>query len=91
MLCREARGVIDWTKILTDPRYLELYNKYLLDLTSTTTKYDDFNDSIIKAAENTSLLVKQKCEGWFQFNRDTLAPLGEERNNAVHGWWAQVS
>ena len=46
--------------------------------------YDDFNGCIIKAGKLMALNVKKKCKGWFQFNRDKLAPLIEERNHALH-------
>ncbi|KAL7525760.1 hypothetical protein ACHAXR_003162, partial [Thalassiosira sp. AJA248-18] len=48
------------------------------------TSYDDFNANIMLAAERTATLVKNNCEGWFQFNRTELAPLIEERNEAHH-------
>ena len=30
------------------------------------------------------MIIKKRCEGWFQFSRETLAPLIEQRNELLH-------
>ena len=79
-----TKGVIDWTSILNDERYKELYNHHLRCLVNENTSYDDFNQHIMTAGEFTATLVKEKCEGWFQFNRQELAPIIEQRNKTQH-------
>ena len=61
-----------------------MYNHYLLDMVSDDMDYDTFNECVIKAGELTATIVKKKCEGWFQFSRESMAPLLEERNAALH-------
>jgi hypothetical protein len=51
---------------------------------ATDTSYEDFNDTIKKAGEETALLVKSRCADWFQFNTEELAPPIEERNQLLH-------
>ena len=38
----------------------------------------------MKAAAQTVITVKSKCEGWFQFSRETLVPAIEQRNQPLH-------
>ncbi len=42
--------------------------------------YEEFNDAIKKAGEETALLVKSRVDDWFQFNADKLVPFIEEHN-----------
>ena len=65
-----SRGTVNWEKILTGEYYLEVYNQNFKSMVTDDMSYDDFNGCIIKAGELTALIVKKKCEGWFQFNRD---------------------
>ena len=46
--------------------------------------YEDFHDCVIKAGEFTAMVIQCNCEGWFQFSRETLAPLIEMRNQKLH-------
>jgi hypothetical protein len=46
--------------------------------------YEAFNNAIKKAGEETALLVGSRCNDWFQFNADKLAPPIEERNLLLH-------
>jgi hypothetical protein len=46
--------------------------------------YEDFNDAIKKAGEETALLIGSKCKDWFQYNAANLAPPIEERNKLLH-------
>ncbi len=46
--------------------------------------YEEFNDTIKKTGEETALLVKSRCDDWFQFNTDELVPFIEERNQLLH-------
>jgi hypothetical protein len=46
--------------------------------------YDEYNAAILKAGELTMTINKQKCEGWFQLSRATLAPLLTNRNQLLH-------
>ena len=82
--CSVSRGVINWTKILNDDRYREIYNQHLLNMTTDDMSYEDFHDHVIKAGELTAMVIQRNCEGWFQFSRDTLAPLIETRNQKLH-------
>ena len=54
-----SRGVIDWTKVLTDDRYLEMYNMHLLDLVDDTISYEVFNECI-KSGRNDSNAFKKE-------------------------------
>ena len=46
--------------------------------------YEDFNKEIKKAGANTALLVKSKCNDWFLFNQDYIAPPIDERNQLLY-------
>jgi hypothetical protein len=46
--------------------------------------YEEFNDTIKNAGEETALLVKSRCDDWFQFNAEELAPPIEECNQLFH-------
>jgi hypothetical protein len=46
--------------------------------------YDGYNKAILKAGELTMTHTKQKCAGWFQLSRATLAPLLSIRNQLLH-------
>jgi hypothetical protein len=46
--------------------------------------YEEFNDAIKKAGEETALLVKSRCDNWFQFSTDELVPFIDERNQLLH-------
>jgi hypothetical protein len=46
--------------------------------------YEDFNDIIKKAGEETALLVGSLCDDWFQFNIADLTPPIEEHNQLLH-------
>jgi hypothetical protein len=79
-----SQGKIDWTTIMFDERYHEIYNRTLYEMTTDEMSYDDFNKCILKAAELTAVKVSKKNEGWFQFSRAEVAPLLEERNKMLH-------
>jgi hypothetical protein len=53
--------------------------------------YEEFNDAIKKAGEETALLVKSRCDDWFQFNADKLAPPIEECNQLLHALCSSVN
>jgi hypothetical protein len=76
------RGTTDWRKIVTDPTTRRRYNDLLAEATndSPDMPYEDFNDIIKKAGEETALLVGSRCDDWFQFNIAELTPTIEERN-----------
>jgi hypothetical protein len=46
--------------------------------------YDKYNAAILKAGELTMTINRRKCEGWFQLNRATLAPLLTNCNQLLH-------
>ena len=52
-------GTTDWQKIVTDPTTRRRYNDLLAEATadSPDMPYEDFNDIIKKAGEETALLV----------------------------------
>jgi hypothetical protein len=72
-------------KIATDKPTKQRYNDLLANATdSADMSYEEFNDTIKKAGEETALLVKSRCDDWFQFNADELVPFIEERNQLLH-------
>lgn len=79
-------GTTDWRKIETDQPTRQRYNDLLTDATVDLPdmSYEDFNDAIHKAGEETALLVGSRCEDWFQFNLADLVPPIEERNQLLH-------
>jgi hypothetical protein len=80
-----SRGAIDWPKILSDEHTRAMYNKHLLMLMTTgPTQWDDHQELILQAGALTATTHKRQCEGWFQMNRSTLAPLYTERNTLKH-------
>ena len=70
----------DWQKILSNEHLQMLYNKHLQSMITPEMDYDEYNAAILKAWELTMTINKRKCEGWFQLNRATLAPLLTNRN-----------
>ena len=81
-----SRGKTDWRKIVTDPTTQQHYNDLLIEATtdSPNIPYEDFNDIIKKAGEETALLVGSRCDDWFQFSAADLTPPIEERNQLLH-------
>jgi hypothetical protein len=80
-----TRGTTNWWKIATDKPTKQRYNNLRADATdSADMSYEEFNDAIKKAGEETALLVQSRCDDWFQFNADELVPFIEERNQLLH-------
>ncbi len=81
-----TRGTTDWQKIATNEPTRQYYNDLLADATTDLPdmSYEAFKDAIKKAGEETALLVGSRCNDWFQFNADKLAPPIEERNLPLH-------
>ena len=46
--------------------------------------YDAYQEAILEAGALTATHHKQKCNGWFQMSRPTLAPLLTECNHVLH-------
>ena len=78
------KGGTDWMKIATAEGCAASYCETLKSLVDESTLYDNFNEFILKAGEQTAMIIKQKYEGWFQFIRETLSPLLEQRNELLH-------
>ena len=80
------RGKTDWRKIVTDPTTRQRYNDLLTEATTDSPDicYEDFNDIIKKAGEETAHLVGSQCDDWFQFSAADLTPPIEERNQLLH-------
>ena len=70
----------DWTKISVDAGFAALYFETLKFLLDRSTFYDNFNSCILKVGEQTAKIIKQKFEGWFQFSREKITPIIEQRN-----------
>lgn len=81
-----TKGTTDWWKIATHAHTKKRYNNLLTAAleNSSNISYDEFNDIIHKAGGETALLVKSRCEDWFQFNDDESTPFIEERNQLLH-------
>jgi hypothetical protein len=81
-----TQGTTDWQKIAinqpTRQRYNDLFANATTDLPDMP--YETFNNAIKTAGEETALLVGSRCNDWFQFNADKLAPPIEERNLLLH-------
>jgi hypothetical protein len=46
--------------------------------------YDSYQEIILQAGALTATHHKRQCDGWFQMNRTTLAPLLKECNQVLH-------
>ncbi len=80
-----TQGTTDWRKIVTDKPTKQRYNNLLANATdSANVSYEEFNDTFKNADEETALLVKSRCDDWFQFNADKLVPFIEECNQLLH-------
>jgi hypothetical protein len=80
-----TQGTTDWQKIATDEPTKQRYTNLLANATdSADMSYEEFNDIIKTAGEDTALLVKSRCDDWFQFNADELVPFIEERSQLLH-------
>ena len=77
-------GSTDWRKIMTDTKYKACFNKNALALTSANMDYDDFNTAILDAGKATIVTIKERCQGWYEFSKNDLMPIIEEKNRLVH-------
>ena len=77
----------DWTSISSDEELREKYNSVLKELLDNDDydddDYDQFNVYVNQAGAATKTYVKKKCPGWFQFSREELSSLLEQRNNII--------
>ena len=83
--CSTAHGgSTDWRKILTEKEYKERFNENALALTSANMDYDDFNTAILDAGKASVMTIKERCQGWYEFSKNELMPVIEEKNRLVH-------
>ena len=76
--------VIDWDEIKKIPVINIKFNFILQKTLQDTNDYTNYNEAILSCAEQTAMIVKSKCQGWFHHSRDTLAPTLEYRNEVLH-------
>jgi hypothetical protein len=79
-----SKGTINWPKILSNEHSWMVYNEHLLSLTTPDMDYDSYQEIILQAGALTATHHKRQCDGWFQMNRTTLAPLLKECNQILH-------
>ncbi len=58
-------GDIDWRKFCKEDEQRELYNKYLLKLTSQDMSYNNFCKAVVRAGKKTAIAIDCKCNGWY--------------------------
>ena len=83
-----ACGRINWDLIRDDPILFKKYNKTIEEFNTPqvgnknywNAKYTTFNQHIIDAASQTIRTVPNVDNGWFQYSRDKLRPLYEQRD-----------
>ena len=46
--------------------------------------YTSYNAAILSSSEETALVAKGKCEGWYYHSRDTLTPTLAARNEFLY-------
>jgi len=69
---------------------LSTNNKHLKEMITDDMDYEQFNKSILKAGEMTATIIKENCEGWYQYNRETIAPILDEKNKLLHKYRSLV-
>ena len=79
-----SKGTTDWQKIQSDEHLQMVFNEHLQSMITPEMNYDMYNKGILKAGELTATHTKQKCAGWFQLSRVTLASLLSTRNQLLH-------
>ncbi len=86
------RGTTDWHKIFEDKATNIRYNDMLPAATNDNSiLYEDFQEEIKKAGEDTALLVKSKGDNWFIFNRDYIASPINECNQLIHKLYSSAT
>ena len=79
-----SKGTTDWRKIQSDKHLQMVFKEHLQSMITPDMDYDMCNEAILKAGDLTVTHTKQKCAGWFQLSRATLAPLLSTRNQLLH-------
>jgi hypothetical protein len=81
---RVSAGITDWKEIRDNPVKNREFNDNLRSLTNPLTCYTDYNAAILKAGEMTAVKTKRMRRGWFELSRDSLQPLCDAKNKAMH-------
>ena len=50
--------------------------------------YTQYNETILRSAEETAMMESDVNHGWYHFSRDTLNPTLEARNTVLHSIWS---
>jgi hypothetical protein len=80
MNCRDN----DWRKICKEDKQQNLYNKYLLELTSWDKSCDNICKAVVRAGKETAGAVDRKCKGLYTASKSILAPAIQEKNRLRH-------
>ena len=78
-------GEIDWRKICKEDEQHKLYNKYLLDFTTRDMTYDNFCEAVVRAGQETNILLKINVrDGTQQAKLSLLQPLRKRTDYATN-------
>ena len=78
------KPVIDWKAIKEKDDVNKKFNINLRNRLQEPFNYTEFNESILRSWEDTSMINDSKNQGWFHFSRNTLSPTLEARNLVLH-------
>ena len=53
-------------------------------LRGKTHNYAEFNEAILTSGEETAMILRIKCQGWYHHSRDTLNPVLDARNKVLY-------
>jgi hypothetical protein len=67
-----------------DRHEIQGFNQNALALTSANMDYDDFNTAILDAGKAPIVTIKERYQGWYEFSKNDLMPIIEEKNRLVH-------
>eukprot|EP00985_Skeletonema_marinoi_P034014 scaffold42827_cov496-Skeletonema_marinoi.AAC.1 len=81
-----VRGTLNKEELLEDNNieYNELVAKKLEECPDLKDDYDSFMEMLVKIANEASTSAPYKKIPWYEFDRDILMPLIEERNELMH-------
>ena len=79
-----AGGRTNYRKLLFDTKTNEGYNSIFMDKWDNTTSYEDFNALMIEAAGEAATSPMRVDKSWFEYNKEILMPLIDERNALLH-------
>ena len=76
--------VIDWKGIQRIPELNENFNLILQFKLRHPHDYTGYTTTILNCAEETALVAKGKCEGWYYHSQNILTPTLAARNDVLY-------